>query len=510
MGGLVATRSIGQLSTLYGGIEDLVVGLEAVFPDGTVSRIKNVPRRAAGPDIRHVVIGNEGALCFITEVTVKLFRFQPEHNAFHGYLVDDLETGRRDPARGDGRGLPPVGRAGLLPRRRRSALRRLRRRQVRGRAGGRGPAPDHRGHQRRDRGDRRVGTSTTGSTRPRSSSGSRASTGARTRSTPSGSRCCGPATSATPPRSPPSWSAIGDLYRSVMRRITEDYPYADDLTLLGAHSSHSYQTGTNLYFVYDYDIDCEPREEIEKYHKPLNAIIVEEALRVGGSMVHHHGIGKYRTDVDRGGARLGVPHPRGAEAGLRPARHHERRHDLPAAVSDLLVGIDLGSQSAKVVVYDDRGSVVAEGREPLAPPLSPAPGVVEHPGDDLWDALCVASRRAMDDLGQARGSIVGIGLCGIRFCRAAAASRRDPGCSGPELDGRAGLPALRAPGRRRGVGDCLVRLPDAPTHGRASRQCGCLPGPVAHRHCSLAVAGGRPAGGVRDPARPARGAGAAG
>ena len=33
MGGLVATRSIGQLSTLYGGIEDMVVGLEAVFPE---------------------------------------------------------------------------------------------------------------------------------------------------------------------------------------------------------------------------------------------------------------------------------------------------------------------------------------------------------------------------------------------------------------------------------------------------------------------------------------------
>src|SRR5215468_2376673 len=73
MGGLVATRSIGQFSTLYGGIEDLVVGLEAVFPGGQVVRIKNVPRRAAGPDIRHVIIGSEGALCFITEVTVKLF-----------------------------------------------------------------------------------------------------------------------------------------------------------------------------------------------------------------------------------------------------------------------------------------------------------------------------------------------------------------------------------------------------------------------------------------------------
>jgi alkyldihydroxyacetonephosphate synthase len=81
-----------------------------------------------------------------------------------------------------------------------------------------------------------------------------------------------------------------------MRRIRTEYPYAGDLTMLGAHSSHSYQTGTNLYFVYDYNIDCEPTEEITKYHIPINAIIVEEALRHRGSMVHHHGIGKYRTD----------------------------------------------------------------------------------------------------------------------------------------------------------------------------------------------------------------------
>ena len=75
--------------------------------------------------------------------------------------------------------------------------------------------------------------------------------------------------------------------------------------MLGAHCSHSYQTGTNLYFVYDYRIQCEPRQEIETYHKPINAIIVEEALAVGGSMVHHHGIGKYRaqwTEQEHGSA----------------------------------------------------------------------------------------------------------------------------------------------------------------------------------------------------------------
>ena len=91
-GGLVATRSIGQLSTLYGGIEDMVAGLEAVLAGGEVVRIRPVPRRAAGPDLRHVVIGNEGALAFVTEVTVKVFRV-PEHRRHLGYLVPDLATG---------------------------------------------------------------------------------------------------------------------------------------------------------------------------------------------------------------------------------------------------------------------------------------------------------------------------------------------------------------------------------------------------------------------------------
>ena len=89
MGGLVATRSIGQFSTLYGGIEDMIVGLEAVFPNGKICRIKNIPRRAAGPDIRHIICGNEGAICFITEVTMKLFKWQPENNRYIGYKLDD-------------------------------------------------------------------------------------------------------------------------------------------------------------------------------------------------------------------------------------------------------------------------------------------------------------------------------------------------------------------------------------------------------------------------------------
>ena len=60
-----------------------------------------------------------------------------------------------------------------------------------------------------------------------------------------------------------------------------------------------------------------------------------------------------------------------------------------------LVGIDGGSQSTKVVVYDETGAPVCEGRVPLRPTATPAPGVVEHPDDDLWDSLVGACRQAM-------------------------------------------------------------------------------------------------------------------
>ncbi|MCT6806991.1 MAG: FAD-binding oxidoreductase, partial [Bombilactobacillus sp.] len=92
-GGLVATRSIGQLSTYYGGIEDLLVGLEAVMADGTIIRIKNEPRRSVGPDLRHLFLGSEGALAFITEVTVKVFPYWPQNYHYLAYNVATMRAG---------------------------------------------------------------------------------------------------------------------------------------------------------------------------------------------------------------------------------------------------------------------------------------------------------------------------------------------------------------------------------------------------------------------------------
>ncbi len=294
MGGLVATRSIGQFSTLYGGIEDLVVGLEAVFPGGQVTRIKNVPRRAAGPDVRHVIIGSEGALCFITEVTVKLFRYQPENNRYFGFLVDRFAEGVdavRELITAGYR--PSVCRVYSPEDARQHFADFYQGKNVvvlvaegpKGLADATAEAIEElfasRPHERVDADRIRKWFENLNWGQDKID--------AEQADMLENARL-GYTTEVSI-----DWSRVGDLFDTVMRRIRTEFPRAGDLTMLGAHSSHSYQTGTNLYFVYDYTINCSPREEIEVYHKPLNAIIVTEALRLGGSMVHHHGIGKYRT-----------------------------------------------------------------------------------------------------------------------------------------------------------------------------------------------------------------------
>lgn len=82
-----------------------------------------------------------------------------------------------------------------------------------------------------------------------------------------------------------------------------------------------------------------------------------------------------------------------------------------------IVGIDVGSQSAKVLIYDLKGNIAAKGRKKLAPMHLAENGVVEHPDDDLWDSLCEACRLALADFGDDPAKIIGIGLGGIRCCR---------------------------------------------------------------------------------------------
>lgn len=83
-----------------------------------------------------------------------------------------------------------------------------------------------------------------------------------------------------------------------------------------------------------------------------------------------------------------------------------------------IIGIDEGSQSAKITIFDVKGNIVCEGKHPLRPYDLPQPGYVEHPDDDWWTAICEASKKCMANFEGNVEDILGIGLCTIRCCRA--------------------------------------------------------------------------------------------
>ena len=70
VGGWIAASSAGQASTGFGAIEDVLLGLTAVLPQGEILRCLPVPRSAAGPDLRRLLVGSEGTLAVVTEATL--------------------------------------------------------------------------------------------------------------------------------------------------------------------------------------------------------------------------------------------------------------------------------------------------------------------------------------------------------------------------------------------------------------------------------------------------------
>jgi len=92
VGGLVATRSSGQQSSRYGSIEDMVVSLAVVLPDGTFAAPRPGPRSAAGPALHDLFIGAEGGLGVVIGAVLRVHRL-PESTVGRGYAFRDLRAG---------------------------------------------------------------------------------------------------------------------------------------------------------------------------------------------------------------------------------------------------------------------------------------------------------------------------------------------------------------------------------------------------------------------------------
>ena len=91
VGGWAATRSAGQGSTGYGRIDELIVALRAATPSGELTTLP-VPATAAGPALRELLVGSEGVLGVITEVTLRV-RPRPAQQRYDTYALPGFAAG---------------------------------------------------------------------------------------------------------------------------------------------------------------------------------------------------------------------------------------------------------------------------------------------------------------------------------------------------------------------------------------------------------------------------------
>jgi len=283
VGGWIATRAAGQYSTRYGAIEDMLLGLEAVLADGRTVRIKSTPRRSAGPDPRHLFLGAEGTAGIVTEATLKIFPL-PESRRLLSFAFPDFDSGQeavRDFMRVGWR--PPVVRLYDVME-----------------------SGRHFGQWQQD--DRCVLLILT--------EGPAALTAVEADACVAACAAHGGEPLGEAPvqhwlrerNNVPSlmsfvergfvldtievaveWDRIHALYAEVTAALRT----VKDLIVASGHTSHAYAQGTNIYFTFV--AKPEDPAEAESIYMECWTRAMEATLRVGGTICHHHGIGRLRA-----------------------------------------------------------------------------------------------------------------------------------------------------------------------------------------------------------------------
>ena len=91
VGGWVVTLGAGQASTYYGDVYDLVVSQEYVTPAGTFTT-PDFPAAAIGPRVNDIMKGSEGAFGILVEVTLKIFRYRPQNRRYFSFMFADWKA----------------------------------------------------------------------------------------------------------------------------------------------------------------------------------------------------------------------------------------------------------------------------------------------------------------------------------------------------------------------------------------------------------------------------------
>ncbi|MFC8782425.1 FAD-binding oxidoreductase [Streptomyces nigra] len=317
IGGFAATRSSGQASAGYGRFDEMVLGLTAATPEGTLDTGR-APRSAAGPDLRQLLLGSEGAFGVITSVTVRI-RPVPQTRVYEGWRFASFEEGA-------------------------TALRRLAQD---------GPRPTV--LRLSDETETLVGLAqpdAIGGGLPTDAGclaitgyeGTEEDTAHRREQAAAVLRACGGTLLGEEPgrrwahgrysapylrdslldagafaetlETATFWSGIPGLYAAVRDALTGTLTEAGTPPLVMCHISHVYENGASLYFTVVSAQGEDPLKHWERAKRAANDAIIE----AGGTITHHHGVGTDHRDwyVREAGA-LGVEALRAVKRRLDPS-----------------------------------------------------------------------------------------------------------------------------------------------------------------------------------------------
>jgi alkyldihydroxyacetonephosphate synthase len=313
LGGFVATRSAGRASTGYGRIDELVLGLRAATPAGTID-LPPLPASAAGPDVRGLLVGSEGTLGVITQATLGV-RPRPAAKVNVGWVVDSWQQGceafRAMEQAGDAADVcrlsdetetalnaaasghdPPgpclvvVGWEGDEE----DIARRAKRTQVHLEAAGGRPLGEEAGER----------------------AGRNYFAGPYLRD-----ELLGMGVLVETLETATTWSRLQELYTGVGDALREALAARGTDALVMCHISHLYRSGASLYF--SFFARQERGAELEQWRAAKTAAC-DAIVAHGGTITHHHAIGRDHAPwLDREVGELGVEALRALKAELDPA-----------------------------------------------------------------------------------------------------------------------------------------------------------------------------------------------
>ncbi|MCS0602753.1 FAD-binding oxidoreductase [Streptomyces sp. LP11] len=318
IGGFAAARSSGQASAGYGRFDEMVLGLTLATPEGTVETGR-APRSAAGPDLRQLILGSEGAFGVITSVTVRI-RPVPEVRVYEGWRFASFEAGAT--------ALRRLAQDGPRP----TVLRLSDETETliglaqpdaigndltRGDAGctavvGYEGTPEDTAHRR----ERAAAVLTDcGGTLLGTEPGERWAHG-RYNAPYLRDALLDVGAFAETLETAAFWSRVPELYGAVRTALTDTLTQAGTPPLVMCHISHVYENGASLYFT----VVSAQGEDPVAHWEPAKHAANEAVLAAGGTISHHHGVGTDHRDwYVREAGPLGIAALRAVKGALDPA-----------------------------------------------------------------------------------------------------------------------------------------------------------------------------------------------